>query len=92
MAIDSAAKRLSMLFFVGHRKGRLIPDGIIASPDFQDLLGFYRGIQAAAPAEDIFILLHTTTATRRTHATTATQRTHATTASRRTHDITINEP
>lgn len=50
MAVDSAAKRLSMLFFAGHRKGRLIPDGTIASPDFQDLLGFYRGIQAAAPA------------------------------------------
>lgn len=83
MAVDSAAKRLSMLFFVGHRKGRLIPDGTIASPDFQDLLGFYRGIQAAAPSEDVFILLHTTTATRRDHALTASRRAHA---------ITINEP
>lgn len=38
------------------------------------------------------ILLHTTTAERRTHATTAERRTHATTVTRRTHDIDINEP
>ena len=38
------------------------------------------------------ILLHTTTATRRTHETTATRRTHATTATRRTHETKINEP
>ena len=50
MAIDSVAKRASALYFVGHRKGRLIPDGTIASPDFQNIAGFYVGIQAAVPA------------------------------------------
>ncbi len=38
------------------------------------------------------ILLHTTTAERRTHATTETRRAHEPTATRRTHDIEINEP
>lgn len=92
MAVDSVAKRASALYFVGRRKGRLIPDGSISGVDFQDAVGFYRGIAAAAPSEDVFILLHTTTATRRTHASTATRRTHAPTATRRTHDIDINEP
>jgi len=50
MAIDSVAKRASALYFVGHRKGRLIPDGTIASPDFQNIVGFYVGIQAAESA------------------------------------------
>lgn len=50
MAIDSVAKRASALYFVGHRKGRLIPDGTIAQPDFQNIVGFYSGIQAAEPA------------------------------------------
>ena len=49
MAIDSEAKRASALYFVSHRKGRLIPDGTIASPDFQDIVGFYVGIAASAP-------------------------------------------
>lgn len=49
MAIDSKAKRMSAMNFVGHRRGRLLPDGTIASPDFQDAVGFYRGIQAAQP-------------------------------------------
>jgi hypothetical protein len=48
MAIDSAAKRKSVLFFFGHRKGRLIPDGTISSVDKQDIVGFYRGIAASA--------------------------------------------
>ena len=38
------------------------------------------------------VLLHTTTAMRRTHATTETRRTHEPTVTRRTHDIDINEP
>lgn len=92
MAVDSIAKRASALYFVCHRKGRLIPDGTIASPDFQDVAGFYVGIAAAEPAVDIFILLHTTTAARRAHALTATSRTHDVTAARRSHDISINEP
>ena len=50
MAIDSATKRASALYFVGHRKGRIIPDGTIASPDFQDIVGFYVGIAASASA------------------------------------------
>jgi len=48
MAIDSAAKRASALYFVRHRKGRLIPDGTIAGVDFLDAVGFYRGIAASA--------------------------------------------
>jgi hypothetical protein len=50
MAVDSAAKRASALYFIGRRKGRLIPDGTIAQPDFQNIVGFYMGIQAAAAA------------------------------------------
>jgi hypothetical protein len=50
MAIDSVGKRASALYFVGHRKGRLIPDGTIVQPDFQNIVGFYSGIQAAVPA------------------------------------------
>lgn len=49
MAIDSLAKRASALYFVGRRKGRLIPDGTIATPDFQNIVGFYIGITTAAP-------------------------------------------
>ena len=49
MAIDSEAKRASALYFVRHRKGRLIADGTISAPDFQDIVGFYRGILAATP-------------------------------------------
>lgn len=49
MAIDSVAKRASALYAIGHRKGRLIPDGTIASPDFQNVVGFYVGIPAAVP-------------------------------------------
>lgn len=50
MAIDSVAKRASALYFIGRRKGRLIPDGAIAQPDFQNIVGFYMGIQADDPA------------------------------------------
>lgn len=46
MAIDSAAKRTSALYFHRHRKGRLIPDGAISGVDLQDCVGFYRGIAA----------------------------------------------
>jgi hypothetical protein len=49
MAVDSIAKRASALYFVRHRKGRLIADGTIAGVDFQDIVGFYRGIAAGAP-------------------------------------------
>lgn len=44
MAIDSARKRASALYFVGHRKGRLLPDGAISGADRQDMVGFYRGV------------------------------------------------
>lgn len=50
MAVDSLAKRASALYFVRHRKGRLIPDGAITGVDFQDIVGFYRGIVALAAA------------------------------------------
>lgn len=52
--------------------------------------GYLTDLEGTAVTDPI--LLHTTTATRRTHATTATQRDHALEATRRSHDITINEP
>lgn len=51
MAIDTTAKLASALYFVGHRKGRLTPTVTIAGADFQDIVGFYRGILAAEPAD-----------------------------------------
>jgi len=48
MAIDSAAKRKSALYFLGRRKGRLTPDGTISGVDFMDIIGFYNGIAAVA--------------------------------------------
>lgn len=47
MAVDTAIKRRSALYFVGHRKGRLIPDSIISAGDFSDIVGFYRAITHA---------------------------------------------
>ncbi len=46
MAIDSEIKRVSALHFVGHRHGRLLPDGAISGADRQDAVGFYRAITA----------------------------------------------
>ena len=53
MAIDSAAKRVSALYFSSHRHGRLIPDGTIAGVDFLDIVGFYRGIEPANPFQTV---------------------------------------
>lgn len=46
MAIDSKRKRASAMNFVGHRHGRLLPDGAISGADRADAVGFYRGITA----------------------------------------------
>ena len=46
MAIDSQIKRISAMHFVGHRHGRLLPDGAISGADRQDAVGFYRAITA----------------------------------------------
>lgn len=51
MAIDSAAKRQSAAFFgCPIFPQTLIPDGVISTPDRQDLVWQYRGI-AASEAE-----------------------------------------
>lgn len=44
MAIDSARKRASALYFSSHRHGKLLPDGAISGADRADAVGFYRGI------------------------------------------------
>jgi hypothetical protein len=44
MAIDSDILRASAMHFVGHRKGRLLPDSVIKGADRQDTVGFYRGL------------------------------------------------
>jgi hypothetical protein len=56
MAIDTTAKLASAMYFVGHRHGRLTPTATISGADFQDIVGFYRGILAgvALPAPFTF--------------------------------------
>lgn len=49
MAIDTAAKRFSMMNMGAHHRILIIPDGTISAPDRAHLLGLYSGIALAAP-------------------------------------------
>jgi hypothetical protein len=88
MAIDSEAKRASALYFIRHRKGRLIADGTISAPDFQDIVGFYRGILALVPGALYAVDLLSATVPQPTITASVPQPTVTTTATQPTITVT----